>query len=199
LPSTPAEEKETTMERGRGAARAVEKLVLALARVSGDVAKLTVLAMCLLITADVILRGVFNQSLIWVPEVVGYLMVALIFLSLADAMLAGSHIRIDLVVDRMPKRVRDILELCTLTLSTAATAFFTWHALRTMLRSYEFGRRDAFGALATPLFIPQLAIPIGLFILTLVLAVLTWRQLAVVRGGEKPQAAAAPPNPPPVA
>ena len=172
-------------------------MVLALARGSGAVAKLTVLAMCLLITADVILRGAFNESLIWVPEVVGYLMVALIFLSLADAMLAGSHIRIDLLVDRMPKRARDIVELFTLVLSTAATAFFTWHALRTMLRSYEFGRRDAFGALATPLFIPQMAIPVGLLILTLLLAVLACRQLSIVRGRDRPEVTIAPPNEPP--
>ncbi len=165
--------------------RTLGNLVVALARGSGAVAALTVLAMCLLITANVLLRGAFNESLIWVPEIVGYLMVALIFLSLGEAMLAGSHIRIDLLVDKLPKRLRQRLELFTLALSTGATAFFTWHGFATVLRSYEYGRRDAFGALRAPLFIPQTALPIGLLILTLVLAVLLCRQIGVVLSDSK--------------
>jgi len=167
--------------------RTLGNLIVALARGSGAIAALTVLAMTLLITTDVVLRGAVNESLIWVPEIVGYLMVALIFLSLGEAMLAGSHIRIDLVVDRLPKHLRDRIELATLALSTGVTAFFTWHGFATMLRSYQYGRRDAFGALATPLFIPQTAIPVGLLILTLVLTALLCRQIGVVFSGSKAQ------------
>ena len=152
--------------------RVLSRLIVGLADGSGAVAALTVLAMCLLITVAVFVRYVFGIPVVWVPEIVGYLMVALIFLSLGDAMLAGSHIRIDLFVSRIPKRFRDMLELFTLTLSTGVTGFFTWHGVKTMLRSYEYGRSDAFGALNTPLYIPQAALPIGLSILTLVLALL---------------------------
>ncbi|MBM3535774.1 MAG: TRAP transporter small permease [Alphaproteobacteria bacterium] len=165
--------------------RNLRDLVVVLARGSGAVAALTVLAMCLMITAEVVLRGAFNESLIWVSEIVGYLMVALIFLSLGEAMLAGSHIRIDLLVDKLPKRLRNQLEVFTLALSTAASAFFTWHGLTTALRSYQYGRRDAFGSLSAPLFIPQMALPIGLLILTLVLAALLCRQIAVVHSDSK--------------
>ena len=75
---------------------------------------------------------------------------------------------------------RDMLELLTLALSTGIAGFFAWHGVRTMLRSYEYGRSDAFGALNTPLYIPQAALPIGLSILTLVLALLVCRRLYVV-------------------
>jgi TRAP-type C4-dicarboxylate transport system permease small subunit len=73
-----------------------------------------------------------------------------------------------------------MLELLTLALSTGVAGLFAWHGVRTMLRSYEYGRRDAFGALSTPLYIPQAALPIGLSILTLVLALLVCRKLYVV-------------------
>lgn len=162
------------------AGRTLSGLIVGLANGSGAIAALTILAMCLLITGAVFVRYVFGIPVVWVPEIVGYLMVALVFLALGDAMLAGSHIRIDLFVSRIPKRLRDILELFTLTLSTGVAGFFAWHGVKTMLRSYEYGRSDAFGALNTPLYIPQVALPIGLSILTLVLALLVCRKLHAV-------------------
>jgi hypothetical protein len=41
---------------------------------------------------------------------------------------------------------------------------------------------DSFGALNMPLYIPQAAVPIGLSILTLVLAFLVYRKLRAVLG-----------------
>jgi TRAP-type C4-dicarboxylate transport system permease small subunit len=156
--------------------------IVGLANLSMMVAMLTVLAMCLLVTGAVLVRAVFGIPIVWVPEIVGYLMVVLVFLGLGETMLAGGHIRIDLFVCRLPRRLRDVLDLLTLTLSTGVAAFFTWHGASTMLRSYEFGRKDSFGALRMPLYIPQAAMPIGLSILTLVLALLVYRKLGVVLG-----------------
>jgi len=162
------------------AGRNLKGLVVGLADLSMAIAMLTVLAMCLLVTGAVFVRYVFGIPIVWVPEIVGYLMVVLVFLALGEAMLAGSHIRIDLFVGRLPRRLRDVLDLLTLTLSTGVAGFFTWHGMRTMLRSYEFGRKDSFGALNAPLYLPQAAVPIGLSILTLVLALLVCRKLWVV-------------------
>jgi TRAP-type C4-dicarboxylate transport system permease small subunit len=168
------------------AGRILQSVIVGLANVAMAIAALTVLAMCLLITGAVFMRYVFGFPLVWVPEIVGYLMVVLIFLALGEAMLAGSHIRIDLFVGRLPRRVHDIIEVLTLTLSTGVAGFFAWHGVKTMLRSFEFGRRDSFGALRMQLYIPQSAVPVGLSILTLVLALLAWRKLCVVlsHGGD---------------
>ena len=162
------------------AGRTISGVIVRLAEGSGAIAALTILAMCLLITGAVLIRYLFNIPLVWVPEIVGYLMVALIFLSLGETMMAGRHIKIDLFVSRIPKRPRHVLELLTLILSTGIAGFFTWHGLKTMLRSLEYDRSDAFGALNTPLYIPQVALPVGLSILTLVLALLVCRKFYVV-------------------
>ena len=82
------------------------------------------LAPCLLVTGAVLVRALFDVPVVWVPEIVGYLMVVLVFLALGEAMLAGSHIRIDLLVGRLPRRPREVLELLTLTLSTGVAGFF---------------------------------------------------------------------------
>ena len=155
----------------------VNRLIVGLANLSMAIAALGVLAMCLLVTGAVVVRYVFDWPVVWVPEIVGYLMVALVFLALGETMLAGRHIKIDLVVGRLPRRVRDVVDLLTLTLSVGVAGFFTWHGVSTMLRSLQYGRRDAFGALDLPLWIPQTAMPIGLSILTLVVVLLAARKL----------------------
>jgi TRAP-type C4-dicarboxylate transport system permease small subunit len=160
-------------------------LIVGLADLSMAIAMATVAAMCLLVTCAVLVRAVVGIPVVWVPEIVGYLMVVLVFLALGETMLADGHIRIDLFVTRLPRRLRDLLDLLTLTLSTGIAAFFTWHGVGTMLRSYEYGRKDSFGALRAPLYLPQAAIPIGLAILTLVLALLVYRKLRVVLGREE--------------
>ena len=124
--------------------------------------------------------------MVWVPEIVGYLMVALVFLALGETMLAGRHIKIDLVVGRLPRRLREFVELLTLTLSVGVAGFFAWHGVNTMLRSLDYGRRDAFGALNLPLWIPQIALPIGLSVLTLVVVLLAYRKLRDIRDGPRP-------------
>ena len=162
---------------------AVGRLIVGLAKLSMAVAALGVMAMCLLVTGAVVVRYVFNWPVVWVPEIVGYLMVALVFLALGETMLAGRHIKIDLVVGRLPQRLRDVVELLTLTLSVGVAGFFAWHGLNTMLRSLDYGRRDAFGALNMPLWIPQIALPIGLSVLTLVVILLACRKLRGVLYG----------------
>lgn len=171
------------MEAQSGAGGFLNRLIVGLANLSMAVAALGVLVMCVLVTGAVVVRYIFNWPVVWVPEIVGYLMVALVFLALGEAMLAGRHIRIDLVVGRLPRRVRNIVELVTLTLSVGVAGFFAWHGVNTMLRSLDYGRRDAFGALNLPLWIPQTALPIGLSVLTLVVILLACRKLREVLHG----------------
>ena len=171
------------MQAQSGSGGTLDRLVVGLAKLSMAVAALGVMAMCLLVTGAVAVRYVFNWPVVWVPEIVGYLMVALVFLALGETMLAGRHIKIDLVVGRLPRRLRNIVELLTLTLSVGVAGFFAWHGANTMLRSLDYGRRDAFGALNMPLWIPQVALPVGLSVLTLVVVMLACKKLREVLYG----------------
>ena len=166
-----------------GLGSTLDRLIVGLANISMAVAAMAVLTMCLLVTGAVFMRYVFGFPVVWVPEIVGYLMVALAFLALGETMLAGGHIKIDLFVSRLPRRPRDILELFTLTLSVGVAGFFAWHGVNTMLRSLEYGRRDAFGALNLPLHIPQAALPVGLSVLTPVVVLLVCRKLHAILYG----------------
>ena len=182
------------MDKQPSSGGAVGWLIVRLAKFSMAVAALGVMAMCLLVTGAVVVRYVFDWPVVWVPEIVGYLMVALVFLALGETMLAGRHIRIDLVVGRLPRRLREIVDLLTLVLSVGVAGFFAWHGLNTMLRSLDYGRRDAFGALNLPLWIPQIALPVGLSVLTLVVVLLAYRKLRDVVDGSGPDDAGSDPQ-----
>lgn len=49
----------------------------------------------------VIMRYVFNAAPIWVDEVVGFLLVAIVLLAAAQTFRRGEHIGVDLLVDRL--------------------------------------------------------------------------------------------------
>lgn len=116
-------------------------------------------------------------------------MAAMAFLGLAHTFRAGDMIRVGLVIDRFRGRRRWWLEMFSLTLGVAATAFFAWHAVRLTYDSYRFNDM-AQGVLAVPLWIPQLGFSAGLVILAV--AFLD-EFVHVARGGEpryeKPPAA----------
>lgn len=50
----------------------------------------------------VVMRYVFNNAPVWVDEVVGFLLVAIVLLSAAQTFRRGEHIGVDLLVDRLP-------------------------------------------------------------------------------------------------
>ncbi len=50
----------------------------------------------------IIMRYVFNDAPVWVDEVVGFLLVAIVLLAAAQTFRRGEHIGVDLLVDRLP-------------------------------------------------------------------------------------------------
>ena len=62
--------------------RNFQKPIVGLASLAMAIAMLIGLAMCLLVTGAVVLRAACGGPVVWVPEIVGYLMVVLVFLAL---------------------------------------------------------------------------------------------------------------------
>lgn len=62
-------------------------------------------AVILVTGAQVVCRYVFNRSLTWSEEMAGFLFTWIILLGAAAAIRDGTHIRIDFILERLPKRV----------------------------------------------------------------------------------------------
>lgn len=86
--------------------RALGRVVSALAALGMAVAAAGLLASFALIGWAVIMRYGFNAAPIWVDEVVGFLLVAIVMLAAAQTLRRGEHIGVDLLTDRLSARAR---------------------------------------------------------------------------------------------
>jgi TRAP-type C4-dicarboxylate transport system permease small subunit len=111
-------------------------------------------AMALFITADVISRQLFGFNSKSTTELSGYLLAFGMSWALAHAMIERAHIRIDVLVNRVPLHMRQILHVFSLILLVIFVGFLCWGAFSLINESLIFGSTDI-SALSVPLIIPQ--------------------------------------------
>ena len=110
----------------------------------------------------------------------GYFLAAGSFLALGYALRQGDHIRVTLILQRLHARPRWWMEVLCLVIASALSIYFAWFAARLVWGSYTF-RDISQNVDATPLWIPQLSMALGLaglalaFIEQLVITVRTRR------------------------
>lgn len=118
----------------------------------------------LIVTLIQILGGVSDIFLRGTDAYAGYAMAAASFFALAHTLKRGEHIRVTLILQRLPLGVRRVMEILCLGIAVLMTGFFAWYAWDMVYWSWEFeSRSDAMDA--TLLWIPQLAMSIGVTIL----------------------------------
>jgi TRAP-type C4-dicarboxylate transport system permease small subunit len=116
------------------------------------------IALSLPIAYDVVGRKLSHPTS-WAFDVSLYLMVTLVYLATAHAIRTGNHFRVHIVMDRFPRFRRwfDLFDyLCIFifgVLLAVAGGGLAWTSFTTHLTSTTL--------LATPMFLPQLALPIG--------------------------------------
>jgi TRAP-type C4-dicarboxylate transport system permease small subunit len=80
------------------------------------------LALMFLISADVCLRYLFNSPIVSSNELVMFLMAVVVFSALSYTETVDGHVRIDLVISRLPQRAQSALRVITSILSLALFA-----------------------------------------------------------------------------
>lgn len=120
--------------------------------------------MILIVTLIQVLGGVSDIFLRGTDAYAGYAMAAASFFALAHTLKRGEHIRVTLILQRLPAATRRVMEILCLGVAVLMTGFFAWYAWDMVYWSWEFeSRSDAMDA--TLLWIPQLAMSIGVTIL----------------------------------
>lgn len=149
-------------------------------RAAGGLAALFIVAIVALVFAQVILNladkitaAVTGAGLgITIPsyaDFTGFFLAAASFLALAYTLRAGGHIRVTLVTRALSARARHATETAVTAVALAMTGFGTYYMALLVVESYEFGDKSA-GMVSVPLWIPQIPVALGLFILALALA-----------------------------
>ncbi|HEY4250468.1 MAG TPA: TRAP transporter small permease [Roseomonas sp.] len=108
----------------------------------------------LFITFDVVARSLFGFSSQATAEITGYMLAAGIAWALAHTLAARAHIRVDVLVNRLPPRRRAWLHLLSLALLLALGIFIVWAAWELVDESALFQAHDN-SAWHVPMVVPQ--------------------------------------------
>ncbi|MEM8571546.1 MAG: TRAP transporter large permease subunit [Pseudomonadota bacterium] len=141
----------------------------ALVAVSRFLAILGLLAMLISVNIEVIGRSFFGQATIWVTEVSTYLVIAITFLGAAFVVGRDANVRVDMVVNALPKRFLPHIVRGQSWLAAFVTLVILWKATGFWYENYDSSTRS-WSLLNTPLWIPQTSVVVGMAALTLVLA-----------------------------
>ena len=74
------------------------------------VAALLLLAMVIIVTGDILLRNIFVKGFLWANEVSEYALYLITLLTAPWLLRRGQHVRLDLVLTAVPKRIAFVME-----------------------------------------------------------------------------------------
>ena len=127
---------------------------------------LAMLSIVTLILVEIVLRTFFNSSTMISDEYSGYLMVTMVMLGLSYTLAEGSHIRITILSERLKGRAAQSLDLVATLIAAALCGYALYHSLWMVQDTYSY-RILADSISETPLYLPQILIPVGLLLLEL--------------------------------
>lgn len=169
---------------------AIEKGIDHLCWIAGFVSALGVLAIALMLSYEVIMRYVFRSPTIWTFSFSIYTSTGIGLLGSAWALRTDAHVKVDLVVRWMSEKMRRVMEIIGCICGLVFSTVLAWKGWEMVMLSYTIGRVSS-DTLNTPIFIPQLAVPLGaallcLQLIRLISVNLSW--LAGDRGSEEHRA-----------
>jgi len=111
-----------------------------------------------------IILGVIAREVGWdIPGLdayAGYAIAAALFLALPGTLKHGDHIRVTLLLNRFPPKLRSALEWWCLGAGRGLTVYIAWYAMRLVWVSYTLHDTSQ-AADASPLWIPQISMALG--------------------------------------
>ncbi|MBM9512192.1 TRAP transporter small permease subunit [Desulfogranum marinum] len=144
-------------------------IIESISRAGGYVSGLFMILIVLLIVVEIVARTVFNASTLISDEYSAYFFVAVVMSGLAFSMKEGAHIRISIVRSRLSQEGQRILDLLVLLIALVLSCFALYHSVLMTYDVWDLGM-TADSISETPIFIPQLVIPVGLLLFILQLA-----------------------------
>ena len=147
--------------------------VHALSRLLGYAAAALIVVSVLVVCQMVFVRAVLGQSSIWQTEFVTFAMAAATFLGAPYILLTQGHVRVDVVPLAVGARARRFLHLFGNAAAFAFCVFFLYSAVPWWHEVWTSGQTTS-SIWRARLWIPYLAVPVGLAVLCLQYAAETW-------------------------
>jgi TRAP-type C4-dicarboxylate transport system permease small subunit len=155
--------------------RAVDAVSEACGYLSGAAIAIATLVICYGVT----IRA-FGQSTIWQTELTIYLLIFVTFVGGAYGLKHGSHVNVDLLVNRLPARARAVVELLAMALCLVLIVLVLVRSFEMWWLATTKGFRSG-TAWNPPLTIPYAVLPLGMTLLALQYLALAWRRVRALR------------------
>ncbi|MWB79672.1 TRAP transporter small permease subunit [Pseudooceanicola sp. 216_PA32_1] len=165
------------LERTQGPASAGPFFDIA-ARITGAATGTMLVALVSLVCLEALLRGGFNYSLGFAEELTGYGVVFMTFFGAALSLRSESMFQVHFLLDQWPEGTRRWLVRAFVLVALLICVILAWKTKDLTLSSFSRGK-FAPTVLRTPLWIPQLILPLGFSVLALFLVeqmLLTFRK-----------------------
>lgn len=94
-----------------------------------SIASVILFSIMSLTVADVFMRKTFSKSILGTIEMSEFMMVILVFFSLAQAELLGRHVKVDLVMKRFGKRTQEVVDMIIQFICFLLFGAITWYSL----------------------------------------------------------------------
>lgn len=121
-----------------------------------------------------------NLRVSGINDIVSWLCAAAAFFAMAHAFRHGDFVRVTLMLESVPERLRRALDAACLAVATVAVGYLTWWATLFTHESYEFNEM-ATGLVVIPIWIPQATFVVGCWLL---LAAVLDELVTVAQGGK---------------
>jgi len=140
---------------------------------------LIILAMTLLIV-DASMRTFFNKPIMGVLDVCEIILAWIVFTAFAHALITGRHVRMTLVLDRLPARVRSGCEIFGNLMGVVFFAILAIIAVPFFWESFLI-KEVPMSPIPSPVWLGKLAMPFGIFLIFVVFLVRFVRSLRLKR------------------
>lgn len=138
--------------------------------------------MTVLILLEITLWNTFKVTTLVADEYSAYGLAAIIFLGAGYTLKEGGHIKINLVVNLLPPRLRALVTTLATAVSTAFMAYLCWYLGRMVAATHRYASTS--GTLTnTPLWIPQAIMLFGALVFCLQLLAETVKAARGLTGG----------------
>lgn len=157
----------------------------AISEVSGYLSGVCILGSTLVICYAIAVRALGGAT-IWQTELAIYLLMFVTFIGGAYGLKHGSHVAVDLLVDRLPGRARPAARLVAAVLALVIIAVVGWRSFDMWWGATERGWTSG-TAWDPPLTFPYAILPLGMLLVALQYLVIITRTIRDVVGGPGPR------------
>lgn len=135
-------------------------------RLSGFFTGLLLFGIMFVVMVGVILRYIFQRPVAGIDEIVAYLFSVSVFIGLAYTLRVEGHINVDLLLVKLSRKTQLWFRILGYTIGILVSVSMVYFGFLQVIDSYTTGIRS-WSPLKTPVYLSQIGIPLGFFLLFL--------------------------------